>query len=217
MTAAGHLDVKRTFLIATLAIVLLFGGSVAIVVALTGPAWLRAAPAPQLDPPNTIAPVPAPAPAAAPSAATASASAGGGDGGGRARGLLKAPPAASTAPMPSRLALKAIHRALGAAPLRARLARCVPAAAFRAPRTQPASLMLEIETLEGELRIVDAQVRAWGGASEAMVSCARDVLRGQVFPAPAQRRSAAHRRPASERMQVPFLLGPRSEAVVSSR
>jgi hypothetical protein len=208
---------KRTFLIATLFIVLLFGGSMAIVVALTRPERMPAAPEAQLDPPITIAPAPAPAPLAAASAAPASASDGGWYGGGRARATSKAPSEPSAAPTPSRLTLKAIHKALSAAPLQARLARCVPAAAVRAPRTQPASLMLEIETLEGELRIVDAQVRAWGGASEAMVSCARSVLRGHVFPAPAHRRPAAHPRPAGERMQVPFLLNPRSEAVVSSR
>jgi hypothetical protein len=170
---------------------------------------MPAAPGPQLDPPITIAPAPAPAPLAVPSPASASA------GGRYGRGLEGA--TSKAAPTANRVTLKAIHRALKTAPLQARLARCVPAPDVRAPRTQPASLMLEIETLAGELRIVDAQVRAWGGASEAMVSCARTVLRGHVFPAPAHRRPAAHPRPAGERMQVPFLLNPRSEAVVSSR
>jgi hypothetical protein len=205
---------NRTFLIATLAITLLFGGSVAILLVLTRPERTSAAPEPQLDPTE---PATSAAPPDAPSAAAASASAGDGSGGGPARATAKARSAPAAAPMPSRLTLKAIHSGLKAAPLQAQLARCVPASAFVAPGTRPASLMLEIEPLEGELRIVDAQVRAWGGASEATVSCARAVLRGHVFPAPARRRPAVQRRPAGERIQVPFLLNPRTEAVASPR
>ena len=70
---------------------------------------------------------------------------------------------------------------------------------FRAPR--PAVLMLEMETLRDELRIVDAQVGSWGEASHGAVSCAREVLRGQVISASSVERG--------QRVRMPFTLSPR--------
>ncbi|HEU4382874.1 MAG TPA: hypothetical protein VFR85_05145 [Anaeromyxobacteraceae bacterium] len=111
---------------------------------------------------------------------------------------------------------KAVRKALHAAPVQSRLARCTrvggfggTSAAGAVPRAAPASLLLEVEARGEELRIVDAKVRDWGGASETMVSCARTVLQSQVIPAPRARPSAG------ERMQMHFRLNQRGDAVAS--
>jgi len=51
-------------------------------------------------------------------------------------------------------------------------------------RQGPAVLILELETTEGGLRIVDAPAESLGHASEGRVSCAQAVLRGAVVPVP---------------------------------
>jgi hypothetical protein len=44
-------------------------------------------------------------------------------------------------------------------------------------------LMLELETMQGSVRIVDAPAETRGGASDGLIACAQRVLRGQVVPA----------------------------------
>jgi hypothetical protein len=51
-------------------------------------------------------------------------------------------------------------------------------------RQGPAVLILELETTEGGMRIVDAPAESLGHASEGRVSCAQAVLRGAVVPVP---------------------------------
>jgi hypothetical protein len=67
----------------------------------------------------------------------------------------------------------------GLADLQARVARCAPAAGL-----SPTSFMLSVESVEGGVRIVEAQPEPRGSASEAEVTCARAALRGHVIPAP---------------------------------
>ena len=54
-------------------------------------------------------------------------------------------------------------------------------------------LMLELETLQGAVRIVDAPVETRGNASDGLITCAQHVLRGQVVPAPEARAGSRHR------------------------
>jgi hypothetical protein len=112
---------------------------------------------------------------------------------------------------------KLVRKALLAGPIQARLSGCVDVgggfgggdAPWRAPRGQPASLVLELELLGGEVRIADARVRAWGGASQHAVSCARAVLRGLAI-------GAAAAGPA-RRVEMPFPFNPRSEPLAVAR
>jgi hypothetical protein len=120
-------------------------------------------------------------------------------------------------PMADRVIRKAVRKALLAAPIQSRLTRCADhvggfggaVAPGPDPTGKPAVFMLEMETLGNEVRIVDAQVREWGEASDATVSCARDVLRGQVV--------ARSNAPLGKRISMPFPLKPRSEPVASSQ
>ena len=80
----------------------------------------------------------------------------------------------------------------GSGGLRAALVRC---AGRESLRGQPAVLMLEIESLDGEVRIVDAPVRTRGDASDALVACAQGALRNQVIRAPEARPGDLHRMP----------------------
>ena len=54
-------------------------------------------------------------------------------------------------------------------------------------------LMLQIETLSGGARIVDAPLEARGGASDGLVACAQGVLREQKFEVPGATPGARHR------------------------
>jgi hypothetical protein len=45
-------------------------------------------------------------------------------------------------------------------------------------------LVLQIETTRGKARIVDAPVQSQGRASDGLVACVQDVLRGETFPVP---------------------------------
>jgi hypothetical protein len=54
-------------------------------------------------------------------------------------------------------------------------------------------LMLEVETLNGRVRIHDAPVETRGGASDGLIACAQRVLRGQVFEAPGVPGGERHR------------------------
>ena len=211
---------KRTLLVAALSIAVLCGASVAMILALSryfmvqedshesgppsSPPPTPAAPDPPSRPPPPIAVAPAP-----PGPPVAGPFKGG-----------KIYAAATNLDLLSngghRVTQKAVRRALRAASVQSRLARCTQVEGFgrasatgAVPRTAPASLVLELEARDGELRVVDANVLEWGGASEATVSCARTVLLGQVIPAPKARLSAG------ERMQMHFRLNPRGVVVVS--
>ena len=54
-------------------------------------------------------------------------------------------------------------------------------------------LMLQVETLAGALRIVDAPVQTQGSASPGAVACVQGLLRGQVVPAPGAKPGERHR------------------------
>lgn len=201
---------RRTFLAAGLSIAVLLGASVAIILALTRPS-----PAPQTPEPSAPALAAEPAPPGPPAAAPFK--------GGKLLPAAGRDPGPGTerrgetwAPMADRVARKAVRKALRAASVQSRLSRCTAAGGFGgtaapagAPEMAPASLVLEIEARGGGLRVVDATVREWGGASEAMVACARTVLRSQVIPAPKARLSDG------KRMRMLFHLSPRGDAVAS--
>jgi hypothetical protein len=97
-----------------------------------------------------------------------------------------------------RLELKA-----GMAELQKRIAHCAGEADRGLGGIAPggdaglASFVLDVETVQGGLRIVEARREA--GGSDAAVDCAQTTLRGHVIPAP----SAAPGR----RWQMPFALG----------
>ena len=198
---------KRTSMAAGLAIAALVGGSIALIFLFTRSGSQTAPPAPS---PAVAAPVaPPPATAPPPRAPPAIAK-------GTPRLTWSTPSKDPSAPpMAGRVIHRAVRRALLAAPVQERLARCVDrdvgfgggAAPGRIPRGKPATLVLEMEMLEGEVRIVEASVREWGGASEQVVSCAQGVLRGQVAHAPTAR--------PGQRVQMPFPLNPRGEVVAT--
>jgi len=220
---------KRSFLVAGLSIAVLFGASVvAIILVLTSPPPTPATPDPSSPPPPpvavassppsppvAVAPAPpgppvavAPAPPGQPVAARFK--------GGKLYPMATDRRGETSVPMADRATEKAVRKALRAVSVQSRLARCTRVEGFGGtsgiggvPRTAPASLLLQLEARGGELRVVDANVREWGEASEAMVSCARTVLRSQVIPAPKTRRSAG------ERLQMHFRLSPRGDAVAS--
>jgi len=200
---------KRTLLVAGLFVAALLGASVAIILALTRPGPTPATPDPSSppSPPVAVAPAPGGPPVATPFKGGKILPATGLDL--RPRGGRRGEP---SMPVADRVTRKAVRKALLAASVRSRLARCTAAGGFggtsavgRGPRAAPASLLLELEARGGEVRVVDASVRAWGGASEAMVSCARTVLLSQVISAPKARPSGGRR------MQMHFRLNPRGD------
>ncbi len=202
---------KRTSLVALLALVAaLFGGSVTLVLLLTGEA--PSAGSPPAKGADAPPPPPSPSPAARPPPSRAPPDAGPMK---MRASSWNAPAGVSASPMASRVIRKIVRKALLAAPVQSRLARCADSIGGfggrepgPTPRGKPAILVLELEGQGDEVRIVDAQVQRWGGASEAAVSCARGVLTGHVV-----RASTA----LQERMRMPFPLNPRSEVVASSR
>ena len=54
-------------------------------------------------------------------------------------------------------------------------------------------LMLQVETLAGAVRIVDAPVEAQGSASPGAVACVQGIFRGQVVPAPGAKAGERYR------------------------
>lgn len=58
--------------------------------------------------------------------------------------------------------------------------------------SEPA-LVLHVEALAGQLRVVDAPVLAWGGMSEGSAACAQQLLKGRTFPAVAAKAGARYR------------------------
>jgi hypothetical protein len=65
-----------------------------------------------------------------------------------------------------------------------------------------ASFVLDLESVDGGVRIVDAAVEAAGTASERDVACARAALRGHLIP--------AARAEPGRRWQLPFAVRPPS-------
>jgi hypothetical protein len=49
----------------------------------------------------------------------------------------------------------------------------------------PTILMLEVETYDSQVKILDVALAMAGAASDAFVACARQVLRGQIIVVPA--------------------------------
>ena len=115
---------------------------------------------------------------------------------------------------------KAVRKALLAAPVEEELARCVDrdrevwfgggwASPEPIPRAQPAILLLRLEAVGTQVKIIDARVKNWGGASRAAVACARDALVGRVV--------AAGNHQSASSTQMTFLLSPRSAALATAR
>jgi hypothetical protein len=50
------------------------------------------------------------------------------------------------------------------------------------PGPRPAMLMLQMEAIDGALRVVDAPVAVLGNAGDGLVACAQQVLRGRAVP-----------------------------------
>jgi hypothetical protein len=195
----------KRLVVVSVAMGLLFGGSIILIFLVTRPASSSGSPTvatAALVPPST-ATLPSPAVSSVPGAPFRK-SAVPGD-------RFKA------TPMAGRVTRKLVRKALLAGPVQTRLARCVDQVggfgdgpgAGRGPRVAPAVLTIELEGLDRELKIVDAEVMVWGGASAASVSCARDALRGQVIRAPQVDRG--------HHVRMLFPLTPRSHTVTATR
>jgi hypothetical protein len=63
----------------------------------------------------------------------------------------------------------------------------------------PTLFMLDVETLDSQVKVVNATLAMRGGASEAYVACAEQVLRGQILFVQAA--------VPGERMRIPLDLG----------
>jgi hypothetical protein len=198
----------KAHLVAGLAIAVLFGASLALVHRWTDPAAVTAPGATGAEP-LAVAPeaVPAMTDTAGPPARAV-------DGTAVRASPAEVPvaPTASAPPLADRVTRKAVRKALLAASVQARLARCVDrdvgfggrTAADRVPRAAPAVLLLELEATPGRVELVGVGVEQWGGVSDQVVACARSALRGQVV--------AAAGGEARGRLRMPYPLSPRSEA-----
>jgi hypothetical protein len=71
--------------------------------------------------------------------------------------------------------------------LQPRIARCSGGGAAPAAPADQAVLVLELEPMDGAVKVVGARVHTMGKAREATVACARDVLVGQVLDVPEAR------------------------------
>jgi hypothetical protein len=204
-------------LLTLLGISVLLGGGLNLVVLMTGEpppgteaeAGITAEPAavPAAPPAVTEAPRPPPWAAAAARSTTAPPS---------WKPEVKDPSAPGKADRATR---KVVRKALLTAPVEEELARCVEhdrevwfggswASSEPIPHAKPAILTLRLETLGRQVKIADVQVKSWGGASRATVTCARNVLLGTVVP-------VASSGPAGP-MQMTFLLSPRNRAVATA-
>ena len=64
--------------------------------------------------------------------------------------------------------------------------RTLPAVdAADARNDQPTSLTLEVETFDSQVKVIDAAVANRGAATDAFLTCARSILKGQILFAPA--------------------------------
>lgn len=184
---------RRGVLISGLSIAFLCGGSVALIASRTGyapppqeePAFAKTDAAPAMDP--IVA-----APAIAPTASSgARAPSSGHAAQPRTTGRASLEP---SIPPPNRVLSKFLRRQLnaGSSELRTSLAQC---ARPGEPQRRPAVLMLELENLDGSVRILDAAIQTKGDASDAFVACAQGTLRNQVIAAPAARPGSRSRLP----------------------
>jgi hypothetical protein len=212
---------KRTALVAALAIAALLGVSLTLIYLVTSPASPHPEPPPPVamlaaepmvpPPPIVLAPAPRTATVAAPSAPAGFRR----DGGTVAAMWKSSAQDRSPVPMADRVTRKAIRTALLAAPVQSRLARCVDrdvgfgAAPGIVPRDRPATLVLELEARRGGVRIVDVQVERWGGANEQTISCAREALLGTAI--------AASTAAPAPRVRMPFPLSPKRTALAATR
>jgi hypothetical protein len=180
---------RRAFIAILAGIALLFTGSMAFIVWATSdgtravvaplapaspdsargsdgaaPAALAAAAAPGSEDPGSAPPAPIAGPQVAAFAAPETPPADG----------IHRPP--ERMPAPRRKALRdfRLEMKAGLAELRMRVEACSLAAA---------SLSLDVESVEGGVRVVNAVVESAGGASPADVACAQKALRGHVIPA----------------------------------
>jgi hypothetical protein len=203
-------------LLTALGITVLFSGSLVLAVLLSDqPPPAALAPAQAAAEPQAVASAPpaaaSPAPRAAPWAVAPARTA--------AQGWKPRVRDPSASGMADRVTRKAVRKALLAAPVEGQLARCVDrdrevgfgggASPDRIPRAKPAVLMLDLEAMGHQVKIADARVKSWGGASHAAVACARDALSGRVV--------AVARGKPDRSMQMPFLLNPRSRAPTAVR
>ncbi|HET8541874.1 MAG TPA: hypothetical protein VFL83_18495 [Anaeromyxobacter sp.] len=198
---------RRLVLGGTAALALLLGASVAVVLFATRPPPPATVSGPPADVPiAAAAPVAdAPAPPARPAGSPLHAM----FGARRARAAAAASSPASALPAATRVVRTIVRKRLLAGGVQARLAHCVGATGApddAAARGDPALLVLELEARSRVARVVDAHVESWGGASQASVDCAREVLRGETFTVPAVEQG---------RTRMPFLLNPRGEALSS--
>lgn len=201
----------RPFLLACLGIVTLSGGSMAGIVLRTAgdspPAGPVASGAPASTAPSVAPPPAAPPPAAMPAPFSA-----------------RLPPdplvlarvrreaiSRSAISAADRVTRRTVRKALLSPPVQSRLQRCVRrdggfgAARGPIPGLAPATLVLELERVGGELTISEVGLRRWGSLSREELSCARNALRGQV--------AAASAGPATGRTWMEFPLNPRSGVV----
>jgi len=168
--------VSRTFLAGLVAIALLFVGSVAFL------SWPARSPGP---PAALTARVEADSPPAGPALGEAAGAAAPDPAPESPRPVSRNP--RDLMPPPRRHALISFRRQIiaGLADLEARVAQCTPAADRSRPATglSQTSFMLSVESVDGGVRILEAQPETPGTASETEVACARKALRGHVIPA----------------------------------
>jgi len=107
-------------------------------------------------------------------------------------GTWDAVPAAARAASLGKVVGGALHRGLNQ--LGAPLAACVEADVARMDESneQP-TLVLNVETREGQVVIVDATPLAEGGATVELLACAINVVKGRSFPAPGAKAGERHR------------------------
>jgi hypothetical protein len=192
----------RKLLIAAVAILVLAGGAMLAIVLQSGPG-----PGGGDPPPVVIPAVPVPAVTLAPQARVDLSQVGTGQGPPPPMQYAPPPPRAPAgtweavpplARLPGSPAGRAIQAAL--AQVQPRLSACFDddaqarhgQAPVTAGKEQYASvdegaetiLVLQVETLRDAVYIVDAPVESRGGASDGLIACAQQALRGQTFPAP---------------------------------
>jgi hypothetical protein len=219
------LNVRRTLLIAGLAIAVFGGGSLALIWMVTLPLTplpveQSAAPAPSPVAPSAVATAPPPKSAGSKSVAMGDALAA------REASFTALP---GTGPLKTGRAMRKLLRKGGRRPtpddttafaspwnqLQSRVAPCVDANAQRAvgapePQVQrpegQAMLLLDLEFRGGVPQIVDVSFLSRSGVSDAVRDCAVKALRGQVISLTAGNELPAGTEGEETRVQIPFPL-----------